>query len=326
MKMRGVAAAVCLFFLTPLTAEYLLGDIPITNVGALVALAPMYGGGAILIRELVRRTNRGWASFILLALAYAALEEALIDQSLFNPHFMGLHLLDYGYLPSLGIALPWLIYVLSIHVIWSMAVPIGLTEALFPESEPKPWLGRIGLGVAVLLLIAGGIAVGLFQRHSDPFRNSPMQNAVSLILIALLVIAAFRIPRARPAHSPGAAPASLVGAVAFVLGWAVLLAYSGCQSMGWPWPATALAQLIAGGLLVLFVRWATQARSWTPMTAWGAATGGMLVYAGYGYAIQHAFKHDSDMVPHSLLVLFFILLAIVAGLRVAKLDRTAPTT
>ena len=84
----------------------------------------------------------------------------------------------------------------------------------------------------------------------------------------------------------------------------------------------ALARSLApGGLLVLFVRWATQARSWTPMTAWGATTGGMLVYAGYGYAIQHAFKHDSDMVPHSLLVAFFILLAIGAGLRVAKLDR-----
>ena len=321
MKMRGVGAAICLFFLTPLTAEYLLGDIPITNVGALVALAPMYGGGAILIRELVRRTNRGWVSFALLALAYAAIEEALIDQSLFNPHFLGLRLLDYGYLPSLGTAFPWLIYVLGIHVVWSMAVPIGLTEALFAESEPKPWLGRIGLGVAVLLLLAGGILVGLFQRHGDPFRNSPMQSAVSLILIALLVIAAFRIPRAEPAPSLIAAPASLVGGLGFVLGWAVLLAYSVGHSRGWPWPATVLAQLIASGLLILFVHWATQARRWTAMSAWGAATGGMLVYAGYGYVIQHAFGHDSDMVPHSLLVLFFILLAIGAGLKVARRER-----
>ena len=326
MTMRGVGAAICLFFLTPLTAEYLLGDIPITNLGALVALAPMYGGGAILIRELVRRTGRGWVSFILLALAYAAIEEALITQSLFNPHFMGFHLLDYGYLPALGIAFPWLIYVLSIHVIWSMAVPIGLTEALFPTSEQKPWLGRIGLGVAVLLLLAGGIVVGLFQRHGDPFRNSPMQIAVSLILIALLVTAAFRIPRAAPAHSSTVAPAALVGAAGFVFGSAALLAYSGGKGLGWPWPATALAQMIAAGLLILLFCWATQARRWTPMTAWGAATGGTLVYAGYGYVIQHAFGHDSDMVPHSLLVVFFILLAIGAGLRVAKLGRAAPGT
>jgi len=43
----------------PLIAEYLLGNLPITMLGALVVLAPMYGGGAILIRETVRRAGLG---------------------------------------------------------------------------------------------------------------------------------------------------------------------------------------------------------------------------------------------------------------------------
>ena len=316
--MRNVGAAICLFFLAPLVAEYLLGDIPLSNLGAMVALAPMYGGGALLIRELVRRTRRGWPTFLLLALAYAAMEEALLTQSLFNPHFMGFDLLGYGYIPALGTALPWLIYVLGIHVIWSMAVPIGLTEALFPESEPKPWLGRIGLGVAVLLLIAGGIAVALFQRHSDPFRNSPIQNAVSLLLIALLVIAAFRLPRPAPATSPQPAPAASVGPAAALLGSTLLLVYSLGKGRAWPWPATASAELIAVGLLILLFWWSTRIRTWTPMTAWGAAAGGVLVYAAYGYVIQHAFGHDYDMIGHSVLVGLFVLLTLGAGFKVAR--------
>jgi len=316
--LRGMIAAICLFFLAPLTAEYLLGDIPLSNLGAMVALAPMYGGGAILIRELVRRTQRGWPTFILLALAYALAEEALLTQSLFNPHFMGFHLLAYGYIPALGTALPWLIYVLSIHVIWSMAVPIGLTEALFAPSAQRPWLGRIGLGVAILLLLAGGTAVAFFQRNIDPFRISPAQMGASLILIVLLIIAAFRIPRLAPARSPKSAPAILVGGACFVLGSTLLLLYTRGSAAGWPWPATLLAQLIAESLLILLFWWATRMRTWTAAAAWSAATGGMLTYAWYGYAIQHAFGHDYDMLLHSMLVGFFILLAAGAGLRVAK--------
>ena len=79
MTLRSVGAAACLFFLAPLVAEYLLGDIPLSNMGAMVALAPMYGGGAILIRETVRRTGRGWPTFTLLALAYAVMEEGLVS-------------------------------------------------------------------------------------------------------------------------------------------------------------------------------------------------------------------------------------------------------
>ena len=62
MRLRGIGASASLFFLAPLLAEYLLGDLPLSNIGALIALAPMYGGGAILIRETVRRSGRGWGT------------------------------------------------------------------------------------------------------------------------------------------------------------------------------------------------------------------------------------------------------------------------
>jgi hypothetical protein len=49
---RSILAAVTLFFLAPLVAEFLLGDFPATWLALIIVLAPMYGGGAIPRRRL----------------------------------------------------------------------------------------------------------------------------------------------------------------------------------------------------------------------------------------------------------------------------------
>ena len=321
MNLRGIGAAVCLFFLAPLVAEYLLGDIPLSNMGAMIALAPMYGGGAILIRETVRRTGRGWPTFILLALAYAVMEEGLVSTTLFNPHYLGLSLISYGYIPALGTAFPWTIFVLSIHVIWSLAVPIGLTEALFDAPAQKPWLGKIGLTVSGLLLLFGSLAAAAFQRSKDPFRDTPQEMIAVVVVILVLIAAAFRFPRHAPTQSPRPAPAAIVGVASLVLGFGVMTLYQRGSSVGWPWPATMLAELIVDGLIVGLFWWATRMRVWNALAAWAAATGTMLVYACHGYGLEHDFHHDFDFWPHTMLVAFFILLAIGAGLNVAKRSR-----
>src|SRR5690242_1417016 len=102
--MRRVAPAFVLIFLSPFVAEFLLGDFPVTMLPSLLFLAWMYGCGALLIRELTRRAGRGWPTMALLALAFGVLEEGLVTQSLFNPNYVNAHLLDEGFVPSLGIA------------------------------------------------------------------------------------------------------------------------------------------------------------------------------------------------------------------------------
>jgi hypothetical protein len=83
----------------------------------------MYGAGAILVRETVRLNGGGWPSILLLACAFGLLEEDFVTQSLFNPDYLHLRLLDFGFLPSLGTAFPWAIFVVSIHAVWSITVP-----------------------------------------------------------------------------------------------------------------------------------------------------------------------------------------------------------
>jgi hypothetical protein len=64
------------------SSEFLLGNLPITLLAGLVLLAPMYGGGALLIREITRRAGRGVPTMLLLGTAYGLLEEGIATQSL----------------------------------------------------------------------------------------------------------------------------------------------------------------------------------------------------------------------------------------------------
>jgi len=95
--------ALSLILLAPLIAEYLLGSLSFKQLVLFPIMVLMYGAGALFVREMTRRTNRGWPTIILLGLAYGVIEEGLATQSLFNPHYLGLRLLDYGFIPTLGI-------------------------------------------------------------------------------------------------------------------------------------------------------------------------------------------------------------------------------
>ena len=79
-----------------------LGNTPLRLIFVYLLVLPMYGFGALFIRELTRRTRRGWPRQ---------------------------HLLSYGNL--FGIGWPWWFFVLTLHAVWSIGVSIALTEALF---------------------------------------------------------------------------------------------------------------------------------------------------------------------------------------------------
>ena len=157
---RGVLPAIGLFFLAPFVSEYLLGDFSLTKFGYILILAPFYGGGALLIREVVRRSGKGWPTILMLAFAYGVLEEAFTTQTLFNPNYLKLnmHLLDPAYIPALGIGGWWTVFVLTLHTVWSISTSIALVEACVPERASTPWLGGIGLTVDSVLFALAAVA------------------------------------------------------------------------------------------------------------------------------------------------------------------------
>ena len=49
----------------------------------------------------------------------------------------------------------WTLFVLTLHTVWSICVPIAIIEALVPDRATAPWLGRPGLAIVSVLYVLG---------------------------------------------------------------------------------------------------------------------------------------------------------------------------
>jgi hypothetical protein len=281
--LRRVAPAIGLFFIAPLVAEFLLGDLPITMLGALVLLAPFYGGGALVIREVVRRTGRGWPSIFVLAFSYAVLEEAFTTQTLFNPNYLGLnlHLLESAYIPALGMGVWWTIFVLTLHTVWSISTSIGLAESLVPERATRPWLGRVGLGVVSILFVLAAVESTRYAIEHDRnhFVASKAQFLSAAIICLLAIVTAFLLPKRRvSAGASGYVPGPwLVGCVALAAGSIFLLIPD-----KWGWLAVALYLILDVAVIALIVHWSHRL-GWNSRHRLALAGGAALAYGWHAF-------------------------------------------
>jgi hypothetical protein len=259
---RSRLLALGLFLLAPLVAEFLLGNLPITALYALVVLAPLYGGGALLIREIVRRTGHGWPSIVALALAYGVLEEGVTTMSLFNPNYAGERLLDYGYIPVLGIGGPWTVFVLMLHTIWSISVPIAIMEVLACDRRATPWLGRVGLALTTLLFVFGVAASTLISIASFSFVASVPQLAATLLVTAALVFGGLVLKRPALAEAAASTPPA---PKPWLVGAATLAASSAFKQL----PREGAAWLYVGAVLVLVIGSLLVVHRWSRQPGWG---------------------------------------------------------
>jgi hypothetical protein len=302
--MTGLLPSLVLFFLAPLVSEFLLGNLPITMLPALLILAPMYGGGALLIREIVRKAGRGWPSIILLGIAYAVLEEAFTTQTLFNPDYLhlNLHLLDYAPIRPLGIGGWWSLYVISLHAIWSIAVSVALAEGLFPEVATKPWLGTIGLSVTALIFMFGIAATTLVslkieREKGGVFVASISQFLGAAVVCVLLVVAAFAIPlRQRALRAGTVANPWVVGTASLIAGSIFLLV-----PPFWGWGAVAI-YLALYLLAITFVLHQSSRQGWGARHRLALASGAALAYALHSFPQPSVTNEDPtiDLIGNSI--------------------------
>ncbi|WP_405161951.1 hypothetical protein OG203_37450 [Nocardia sp. NBC_01499] len=276
-KTRRWVPVVTLLLLSPFVAELLLGDVAITSVFIFVIFIPLYGCGALLIREVVRRTGRGWPSIALLAFAFGVIEEGYVTMSLFNPDYAGYRLLDEAPLHVLGMGGKWTVFVLSLHVIWSICAPIAVAESLFPARARAPWLRIRGMIVAGVVFVLGCALLSVGALNTEPkFRPTVAQMVVTGVVAVVFVGAALA------ARSGGARRSGTVPPVLVIFGAALLAASvvvrSGHWLNGWVGAAVILVtEALAVAALWVFGRRAEWGLPETLATASGA-------FVAYGWS------------------------------------------
>ncbi len=228
---RGtLAPALALVALAPMIAEVLSGATRLSYIFVLIPEMMVWGCGALLIREVVRRWNAGGTSLLLLGLALSVAEEFIIQQTSLAP------------LPWLGSTpvysrqwgVNWLffLFMLGYESVWVVVVPVQLTELIFPERRNDVWLRTRGMVISSLIFLFGSYIAWFAwtQRarpmtfHVPPYHPSPVLIGSGALLIVVLAIAAYAFRGADPKSSDRKVPP------AWIVGPAVLV-------MGFPWYA-----------------------------------------------------------------------------------------
>ncbi len=200
--------------------------------------AALYGSGALLVREGVRRWRLGLAGLIALGAAYGILEEAEFVRSWFNV----------SYLPSEGdysrvwdTSLLQAVHLTSFHAAVSIGCAIAITELLHPGHRDRPWASTRTLAlaaVAMVLLFPLTLIEG-----SGFFATRWPQMAVALVLAGAVVALARQLPRTWPAVGTQSSAKPLARRAALALSAGFVLTYAAPPS-GLPWPIAVLGAIM----------------------------------------------------------------------------------
>lgn len=323
-----------LALLSPFIAEFLLGDQYLSGlapapqqIGEFVLFVAFYGMAAVLIRELARRLRIGWAGLLLLALGYGIFEEGLITQSLFNPHYLGLSLIQPGYIAGLGIGAPWTIFVITLHVVWSISSPIAIVEAFVGRGDPNgrgtdPWLGRAGIVICLVIFVLAAAVTAAVSVLTDAhqFVAPPARLIAVAVAVALAVLFAIRLRgRQRTAARPTVRATLFSGLLAAVAasGFELIDNLTGAS----PWLGAVIMLAIWAATLAILSTWNRRGATLVPPgpVPLGLAAGAVVTYTWVGLASALS-SGWAGVAEQSVLVI--IALAVVGWTAARSLRRT----
>jgi hypothetical protein len=180
--------AVTLFVLSPILGELVsafLSPLEFLHPVRLAITVVPYGCGAIVARELALRQRKGFASTVLLGLAFGVFFEGIVTRVLFNPNWGGLGpLASYG--RSHGFS--WVLAVGIVHfqALISIVCPILTAEALFPTRRYESWVSTQTRALCWCALPGWTFIMGLFVPF---FPQLPHALALIGVVIGLLAMA-----------------------------------------------------------------------------------------------------------------------------------------
>lgn len=330
-RWQRLAPIFTLIVLAPGIAEVLSGATRMSVIFVLVPEMMVWGCGALLIREAVRRWNGGWTSMLLMGLGLSIAEEFIIQQTSVAPlPFPGVNA-AYGRIG--GVNVVWLLYFLVYESVLVVLVPVQVSELIYWKRRERPWLRTSGMVISSVTFVLGSVLAWFLwirivrpKVFHVPYYRVPMTATLcGLGMIILCVLAAYG------ARNVGKADAATVRKGSVVPPWVIFLV---ALVFFVPWyalmalifgPARDLAVWIplaagtAGALLAFAViRALAAAPGWGDMHRWALCFGATLVSMAGGF-LGSSWWPRVDIVGKAILnvlaVIGFILLAQKIGLR-----------
>ncbi len=175
-KKRTFLPALTLLLTAPVFGEILSTSSPPAEFfqpATFLILVGLYGSGALLVRECVRRWHKGWISILLLGMAYGIYEEGLVVRSFFDPNWVDIGVLgSYGRMA--GINWIWSISLTIFHAVVSIGLPILVVELVFPQNRKDPWLGKAGLVITGVVFASFLFFASLLKLYAIPAGKIPV--------------------------------------------------------------------------------------------------------------------------------------------------------
>ena len=119
---------------------------------------------------MVHRWGGGWPSILLLGAAYGAIEEGLLEPTWFTPQLQA-----HPYGVALGVFWTYAVFNIGYHAVFSIAIPILLTELIVPRlaRQGPGWAGRDSP------FVGGGVR-GQRRRHRPAVVHRTCRRASSV--------------------------------------------------------------------------------------------------------------------------------------------------
>ncbi|WP_157439827.1 hypothetical protein [Terracidiphilus gabretensis] len=319
-----------LMLLAPVIGEVLIGSTRLSILFVLIPEVLVWGGGALLCRELARLWQAGWVSLAVLGVALAVAEEFVIQQTSIAPlPFPGVNA-AYGRWG--GVNWVYFLFMLGYEAVWVVLTPVSVTEFLFPKRAGVPWLrvrGAIACGVG--LLLGSRAAWYGWTQVARPRLGAPSYHPPMALLEAGIAAIAVLIGLAWLTRGMGKektdrriAPAWAVGGMAAIASaaWLELLGQN-FQAH----PPLSAAQAVGSEIALavvtfaLFAVWAGSTR-WSVRHAWAACLGAILAIAAVSSTSRAGYSTADFVFKNVVDVLALIGLAWL-GARVWKRQKNA---
>nr|WP_221382291.1 hypothetical protein [Actinoplanes polyasparticus] len=197
-RLRRVATSPALLILlvAPFFGEGLSGSSPPLELllpWNLAYMMALYGCGALVCREVAHRLGLRFGGLVLLGVAYAVWEEALVDRYWFFPQFWqdsGIGAYSVVWHTNVLLAAHLTVF----HTAISICASVLVVEWLAPQARNRPWTGRTGLVAAGLVLAVTPVIYGEFDQRPPV----AVLVAAGVLLVAIVAAAVLVSRRRRP--------------------------------------------------------------------------------------------------------------------------------